>query len=217
VAHAAGLPNVAWITDMNQVLGRSCGNAVEVLEAVRFLRNEEVDARLAEITRTLAAEMLVMGHLAPDVGAALKTVDAALSSGAALVRFERMVVALGGPAGFAERPHEYMSAAPVRRDVVARSSGWVDQVATRDIGIALIALGGGRRSSADRIDPRVGFTGVAAPGLAVAAGDVLATVHAANEADARAACATLERAIHVGDARPTPSPILVERVSAASR
>jgi thymidine phosphorylase len=214
VAHGAGLANVAWITDMNQVLGRTCGNAVETLEAVNFLKGAESDARFGLVVETLAVEMLVMGRLAPDADAARARVRKALASGEALERFSRMVAALGGSAGFVERAERDLPAAPVQRPFRAASDGWVQRVATRELGLAVIELGGGRSGAGDAIDPRVGFTQLAALGDRVAAGDVLAIVHAATDADAEAALARLPRIIHVGDAPPADQPVLITRVSA---
>ena len=103
VANGAGLPTRALVTDMNQVLGHSAGNALEVLEAVAFLRGEHQAPRLMQVTRLLCAEALQIGRLAADEAAALARIDAVLADGSALQHFARMVAALGGPADFCER------------------------------------------------------------------------------------------------------------------
>ena len=87
VAAGAGLPTRAWLTDMNQVLGSTCGNAVEVLEAVDFLKGRLVEPSQLAVTRTLSAELLLMGGLARDDADALRQVDQALASGRALEQF----------------------------------------------------------------------------------------------------------------------------------
>ena len=212
VAGSSGLRTCAWITDMNQVLGRSCGNALEVLEAVRFLQGAEQDPRLHLVIRTLAAELLVMGHLDADVEAAGARIDAVLANGRALDHFARMVSALGGENDFVEHAAERLPAAPVQRPLLAARGGWLDRVATRDLGLACIELGGGRHKAEDSVDPRVGFTRVAAPGERVEAGDVLAMVHAARESDAEMVCELLEGAFAIADAPPESSSILVARV-----
>jgi thymidine phosphorylase len=213
VAGGCGLRTCAWITDMNQVLGRTCGNAVEVLESVQLLRGDEPDARLATVVRTLSAELLVLGGLDANRESAEARIARAISSGAALEHFARMVHALGGTADFVEHAAERLPRAPVQRPVAAGRGGWVSGVATREIGIACIELGGGRRKSEDAIDPRVGFTQVAAPGDRVEAGGVLAMVHAANEADALAASRSLEKFFTIADAAPHVPPVLVERMA----
>ena len=213
VANGAGLPTQAWITDMNQVLGHSCGNAVEVHEALAFLQGTRRDARLLDVTRMLSAELLLIGKLVDTRDAALARVDAALSSGAALERFARMVAALGGPADFCERASHYLAAAPVVRPVLAVRSGWVHRMATRDIGLAVIELGGGRRQASDVVDHRVGFSQVVGIGQRVEHGEPLAMVHAASDAAADAASARLAGLIQVGDERRAVTPALIERIA----
>jgi thymidine phosphorylase len=212
VANGAGLPTRALVTDMNQVLGHAAGNAVEVLEAVRFLRGEHQAPRLLQVTRLLCAQALCIGRLADDEEAALAQVDAALARGTALEHFARMVAALGGPADFCDRPAHYLPAAPVVRPVPAPPAGWVLRKATRDIGLAVVQLGGGRRKAGDRVDHRVGFSDVVSIGERVERGQPLAQVHAANAADAEAAVAALQRCIVIGDAPGEPVPLLIARV-----
>ncbi|MFO1215440.1 MAG: thymidine phosphorylase [Burkholderiaceae bacterium] len=213
VAHGAGLKTRALVTDMNQVLGHAAGNALEVREAVEFLRGEHQAPRLKQVTRLLCAEALQIGGLAADEAAALAKVDAALDSGAALERFARMVAALGGPADFCERPLQHLPQAPVQRPAPAPRAGWVQSKATREIGLAVVELGGGRRRASDAVDPRVGFSGVVSIGQHLAAGEPLATVHAASEAAAAAAVAALQRGIVLGDAPPAPTPLLIARIT----
>jgi thymidine phosphorylase len=212
VATGAGLPTRALVTDMNQVLGHAAGNAVEVAEAVQFLRGEHQAPRLKEVTRLLGAEALQIGGLAADEADALARVDAALAGGAALEHFARMVAALGGPADFCDRAAHYLPAAPVQREVPAPRAGWVQAKATRDVGLAVVELGGGRRKASDRIDHRVGFSDVVSIGQHVERGEALAVVHASSDAAAAAAAATLQRCIRVGDAPPAPTPLLIARV-----
>ena len=210
VACGAGLPTHAWITDMNQVLGDTVGNALEMQEALEFLQCKRQEPRLLEVTRMLSAEMLQLGGLVADVPAGLVRVDEALRSGAALERFARMVAALGGPTDFCERPARYLRAAPVRLEVKAPRTGWVTGMATRDIGLALIVLGGGRRVATDAIDHAVGMADFVQVGQRLALADTLAVVHAAS-ADAAQACAqALLEHIHIGDAAPATAPVLIE-------
>lgn len=216
VANGAGLPTRAWITDMNQVLGDNCGNALEVLEAVAFLKGERQEPRLLEVTRSLSAELLQLGGLAVDMAQGLKMVDAALASGQALERFACMVHALGGPVDFCERPADYLSAAPVQSQVLAQRAGWAHSMATRDIGLQVIALGGGRHMASDGIDARVGFSQVVQVGQRVEPGMVLAVVHAADEAAADAAARQLLQLISIGE-EPVPAQrVMLEKLDAGS-
>ncbi len=199
VANGAGLPTRALITDMNQVLGHSCGNAVEVWEALEFLSGKRREPRLLAVTQALCAELLVLGQLATDHDDAITRITRVLDDGSALEQFARMVAALGGPADFVDRAGEYLVAAPVCLPVPAARDGWVGEVATRDIGLQVIALGGGRRQASDRIDHRVGFSEVLAVGAQVRAGDALAVVHAADDAAAQLAVGKLVELIRLSD------------------
>jgi len=213
VATGAGLPTRAWITDMNQVLGHTAGNALEVLEAVAFLKGQATEPRQLEVTRRLSAELLLMGGLAVDEAEALQKIDQALQSGQGLEQFSRMVTALGGPADFVERPTHYLASAPVTLAVPAPRSGFVSSMATRDIGLAVVELGGGRRLASDTVDPRVGFSDVVQIGQAVQAGEPLAMVHAADDASAERARQSLLTLIHIGEAAPVLAPVLVKYIT----
>ena len=202
------MPTRAWITDMNQVLGHTAGNALEVMEAVDFLKGQATEPRQLEVTRRLSAELLVMGGLAVDETDALQKVDQTLKSGRGLEQFSRMMSALGGPADFVDRPAHYLPAAPVQLTVPAPRSGWVTGMATRDIGLAVVELGGGRRQASDTVDPRVGFTQFAQIGQPVQAGEPLAVVHAANAAAAEQAQRSLQALIQIGDAPITLAPVM---------
>lgn len=212
VANGAGLPTRAWITDMNQVLGDSCGNALEMHEAVAFLNGQRREARLLEVTRCLSAELLLIGGLATDTDQALRQVDAALDSGRALAHFSRMVAALGGPGDFAERSSHYLPSAPVQLPVPAPRSGWVRAMDTRAIGLLVVELGGGRRQASDTVDPRVGFSQWVQRGQYVHTGDLLAMVHAATTPAAQAAQQALIRLLELGDSVPQETPVLVTRL-----
>ncbi|WP_342617831.1 thymidine phosphorylase [Rhodoferax sp. GW822-FHT02A01] len=212
VANGAGLPTRAWITDMNQVLGDSCGNALEVREAVEFLAGARQEPRLLEVTLALGTELLQLGGLAKDGDHGLRLAGDALHSGRALQHFGRMVHALGGPADFCERYTSYLSAAPVQQIVKAPRAGWVQAMQTRDIGLIVIALGGGRQRVIDRIDARVGLSNMVQLGQHVEVGDTLAVVHAADASAALEAQQNLLGLIEIGDQPVTPRSPMVERV-----
>jgi thymidine phosphorylase len=210
VAGDAGLRTVAWLTDMNQVLGHDVGNALEVREAIDFLAGRRRESRLHAVTSTLAREMLVLGGLALDAAAAAGPVENALTSGAAAERFARMVAALGGPGDLLERPEGHLAAAPVRVPVTPERAGVVTRVDARMIGLVVVALGGGRRHAEDAVDPAVGLADMRGPGDPVGPDRPLAVVHARSKADATDAAAAVRAAMVVGDgpAGPVGSPVL---------
>jgi thymidine phosphorylase len=212
VAGGAGLPTVALLTDMDQVLGSSAGNALEVLESAEYLTGAAREPRLHEVTLALAASLLVQGGLAPDEEVARARAEEALSSGAAAERFARMVAELGGPGDFLERPAEHLAAAPVVRAVAPERSGVVAGMDCRAVGLVITGLGGNRTTEADRIDPAVGLTEIAPVGAEVGPGRPLAVVHARDEAGFAAAEAALRAAVRLGDEAPEERPAVAGRV-----
>ncbi|MCG8694694.1 MAG: thymidine phosphorylase [Minwuiales bacterium] len=205
VANGAGLPTAALLTDMNQVLGDTAGNAVEVAEAIAFLTGRRREPRLYEVTKALAAELLVLGGMM-DAAAAPMAVDGALDSGTAAERFAQMVASLGGPTDLLEAPDRYLEIAPVRRAVIAPRRGFVTGIDTRRVGLAVLTLGGGRRLATDKVDHGVGLTAVQGPGFRTAPNRPLAVIHARSEADADTAEAALLAAYSLGDGEPRLTP-----------
>lgn len=216
VGGAAGLPMVALLTDMSQALGEDVGNALEVAEAIDVLAGRRRDGRLLEVTLALASELLVLGGLAKDDATARAAADRSLDSGAAAERFARMVAALGGPTDLLDRPHRHLAAAPVQRPVVPARAGVIEAVDARALGQLLVALGGGRRTAEDVIDPAVGLAAVRGVGDRVGPDRPLAVIHARTDADAAAGATVLCRAVTVGDAAPRPGSPVLRRLPSAS-
>lgn len=198
VSTMAGLPCRALITDMNQPLARSAGNALEVMEAIDFLTGHYRQPRLAEVVFALSSEMLVLGGLAKKPKPARLLLDKAIESGAAAEKFARMVSMQGGPSDLLEQPSRYLSAAPVIRPLLARVKGGIEYMDTRAIGLAIVSLGGGRKSSGDIIDHRVGLSDFLLVGDTVEEGEPILTIHAADETSWQLAAQTLSEAIIIG-------------------
>lgn len=217
VARAAGLPTVALITDMNQVLGSTAGNALEVAEALAFLTGDwphagsgsgpnhgrqghgspARDPRLLALTLALAGQVLHLGGLADSVEDGRMRAARTLADGSAAERFARMVAALGGPADVLRAGG--LPQAPVVRELRAARDGVLTAVDTRALGLAVVELGGGRRRAGQAVDPRVGLAGVCPLGSPVQAGQPLAWVHAADEAQAGRALQALGPAFTVSE------------------
>jgi thymidine phosphorylase len=186
VAVGAGVPTTALITDMNEVLAQSAGNAVEVREAIRYLRGDQRTPKLHEVTVALCAEMLVIGKLASDLNAAREQVEKVLANGAAAERFAQMVAALGGPHDIIDNYTQHLPLAAVAKPVFATaeqlaSGARVSAIATRQLGVAVVALGGGRRRSSDSLDYSVGLDELAMIGQRIDQQTPLAMVYAADE------------------------------------
>jgi thymidine phosphorylase len=158
--------------------------------------------------------MLRLGGLAAEEAEGLRRMEAAIASGRAAEIFARMVAALGGPADILERPDEHLSAAPVRRPVHPEEAGHVEAVATRDLGLAVVALGGGRAHPDHSIDHAVGLVDLAAIGERVDSTLPLGIVHARSEDAAEAAAAALRRAYRIAPGPTTPGPVVHHRIGA---
>ena len=215
VGTGAGLKVSALLTDMNQSLAPCAGNAIEVRCALDYLTGKHRPARLHEVTLALCAEGLVSAGLAANADEARVKLQACLDSGAAAERFARMVRLLGGPADLIERPDAYLATAPIVVDFVAPTSGVVTAFDTRALGMAVVALGGGRLRSDQEIDPAVGLSEIVELGAAVQAGQPLMRIHARSEADAATAAQRLSDALRIeGSGAPTLPPLVWQRIGA---
>lgn len=203
-ATGAGVATRALITDMNQILGTTAGNALEVVETLDYLSGKHREPRLHQLTLELGANMLLLGKLYKDKAAAIAALELSLSSGKAAEIFAKMVTALGGPADLLERPQQYLAAAPVVEPVIAPYSGELQYTNTTGLGMAVVRLGGGRSHPSQQIDPAVGFSQIVAAGSQVVAGQPLAFVHAQTTAAAEVAKAEFLAACRLGSAALPP-------------
>ncbi len=220
VANGAGCRTTALVTDMNEVLGTTAGNAVEVREAIAYLAGEGGpgagggrEPRQHEVTMALSAELLVTGGLFTSTGEARAACEHALASGEAAERFARMVTALGGPADLLERPDAYLPLPAVTVPVLPARAGFVAAEDARAIGLAIVGMGGGRVRADQRIDHAVGFTGVAPIGAAVGPERPLCLVHARTAAQAEAAATEVRAAVTIADRPPAATPVILGRVA----
>ncbi|MBA3446288.1 MAG: thymidine phosphorylase, partial [Pseudaminobacter sp.] len=212
VANGAGLKTSALITGMNEPLASAAGNAVEVENAVDFLTGRFRDARLEQVTLALAAEMLQAAGIAGAQKEGLQRATEVLQNGQAAELFSRMVSELGGPSDFIEKPSSYLPKAKVELAVKAGRQGFVTGIATRDIGLAVVTLGGGRTRPEDNVDHAVGITRLTPVGAEIRVGDTLCLVHARSDADAQNAAAAIRSAYVVGEARPPAQKAIIRRI-----
>ncbi|MHA2827166.1 thymidine phosphorylase [Vibrio harveyi] len=213
VANGAGTKTTAILTDMNQVLASSAGNAVEVREAVRFLTGEYRNPRLLEVTMASCAEMLVLGKLAENTEDARAKLMEALDNGKAAECFGKMVAGLGGPADFVENYDNYLEKAEIIKPVYATETGVVSAMDTRAIGMAVVSMGGGRRVATDEIDYAVGFDNFIRLGEVADSDKPLAVIHARTEEQWEEAAKALRSAITVGGEY-TPTPEVYRQIRA---
>lgn len=206
-----GVPVVALMTAMDRPLGRACGNALEVEEAIHALHGEG-PPDVMEVTYTLGAEMLVLAGVARSTDEARRRMEVSLSSGKALEKFAQVIEAQGGDARVIDDP-SLLPQARVVEFYAAPRAGVVSRVEPRAVGRGIIALGGGRRTMEDAIDPSVGFVIRARPGDVVAVGEPLATIFARDEAGVAAGMAALGEAITLADEADPPLPLVSHRIA----
>lgn len=210
-ANAAGCPTAAVLSDMNQPLVPSLGNALEVAEAMRVLTGA-ASGPLAEITAVLGGVVLCGGGLAPDVDTGAAAVAKAIASGAAAEAFGRMIAAQGGPLGFVEDWARFLPEATVIREVAAPAAGYVAGFAGEALGLTVVGLGGGRQVESDTVDPSVGISDILPMGAWVEKGQPLARVHAARTDGADRAVAEVQAAVTLSDTRPEVPRLIRDRI-----
>jgi thymidine phosphorylase len=214
-AERAGTRCKALITDMNQPLGWTAGNSLELNEAIDFLTGSRRNPRMEEVVIGIALEMLKSGGLAKNSGEGRKQLYSVLDNGQAAERFAQNIREQGGPADLLEKRSAYLESAPLIRPVVAPESGWISAVDTREMGMAVLRLGGGRMQVEDTIDPRVGFSEMLSVGDAVERGQSLCMVHAGNEGELQAAMERVTVAISISAEETEPLPAIYEHISGA--
>ena len=213
-AATAGLKTHALITDMNEVLGQTAGNAVEIAESIEFLTNNNRESRLNEVVAALCAEMLILTGVEKDHSAARGKVEAAITSGEAAEVFSRMVAELGGPADFLDKYTEYLPKAAICKPVRPSEVGYLAGTDAHAIGNAIIQIGGGRQQLGDELDLAVGITDIAQIGEMVGADRPLGVVHAASEEDADLAAGLIREACTISADQPAERPVIYETLTA---
>jgi pyrimidine-nucleoside phosphorylase len=210
-----GCPVVALFTAMDRPLGRACGNALEVAESIAALEGDGPDD-LMEVTFALGAEMLMLGGGVKSVDDGWRMMDNAITSGLAREKFGEILEAQGGDRSILDDISR-LPIAEAKREFLAPREGFITQVAPRVVGHGIIALGGGRRTMADDIDPSVGFIIAAKPGDRVEKGQPLATVHARDENGLAIGEAALREAIVIADSKKESLELVSHRMTATGR
>ncbi|MGM0480470.1 MAG: thymidine phosphorylase [Pseudomonadota bacterium] len=218
VANSVGVKTSALLTDMNEPLASAAGNAVEVQLAIDYLTGAHRGQRLHQVTEALAAEMVMLGGLADDRSQALAMVNKALSSGAAAERFARMVATLGGPDDLLEKPQQHLAQAKIVKPLTVKdagltTSGFISAIDTRAIGMAVVALGGGRRMATDSLNYAVGLTQLAELRSPLSADTRLAVIHADSESDWQQAADMVAKAFTVAEQQPASAEMIYQRVT----
>ena len=199
VADKNGVKTSALVTDMNQVLGLNVGNGLEVLETIRYLRNEKVDPRLDQVTVSLGGELLFIGGIVDSAEDGRARIRNARKDGSAAEYFAKMVQALGGPTDLIEHSEHHLEKAAVVVPVIPKQSGYIVKMDARQIGLALVKLGGGRTRADQKIDYAVGFENFAELNDYVSQQQPIALVHARTNSEADQAILTIQQACVIAE------------------
>ncbi len=211
VANGAGLKTTALITDMDEPLAPCAGNALEVAHAAEFLLGRLSNSRVEDINLSLGAELLVSAGLAATQAEARQKLQATLTSGKAAEHFDRMTRALGGPADFLANHRKHLKRAPIIKPVYADDEGVVASIRTRELGLAVIELGGGRRVASDMINPAVGLENLLGKGYRTDFETPLCMIHAQTNGDFEKAAGIVKAAYTIGE-NGASGPNIIERI-----
>ncbi len=212
-ANAAGCRTSAVITDMNQPLAPALGNALEICEVMKAMTNGR-NTPLAEISAELGGVLLVDAGMCATLDEGRKKLAEIIRSGRAAERFGRMMAAVGAPLHFVDNWSRYLPEASVILEVPAPSTGYVTAMDGEALGLAVVALGGGRQVESDVIDPAVGISNIVRLGDKLDKGAPLAIIHAAREDAAQQTAQAVLQAISLGPDSPSLPGIVHERITA---
>jgi thymidine phosphorylase len=212
VANGAGLKTTALITDMDEPLAPVAGNALEVAHAAEYLLQRRENARVNDVTLALGAELLVSAGISKDIATARAKLETTVSSGKAAEHFERMVALLGGPQDFLSTYDTHLRRAPIIKPVFAIRAGIVSSIVTRNLGLAVIELGGGRRVATDTINHAVGLDRLLGKGSRVDFETPLCMVHAQSEDDFEKAAAIVKSTYSIAESGAS-GPNIIERIA----
>lgn len=210
-----GVRTEAVVSDMGQPLGRYVGNALEVYECVKVLRNEIEPAILPtwELSLELSARMLVLSGIAADLGSARSMCEAKLESGQALERFRLNIECQGGDPVVCDKPEVLLDVQVHKCEVFAETSGFISDIDTLAIGNAICEIGGGRTKADDIVDPGVGFSSELKIGGEIAKGETIGVLFCRNAGQVSMVREKILKAYRVSASRPAPSQLVHEVIN----
>ncbi len=208
IAHLAKRTAVALISDMNQPLGNAVGNALETQEAIETLHGRG-PADFREHCLEIAAHMLKLGGIAPDLSTARHRAETALTNGEGLTFFRALVIAQNGDVSYVDDPKKFPPA-PIIETIPAPRSGTLAGIHARIVGETAVALGAGRAKKGDPVDYAVGIVIHHKVGDFVERGTPLFTIHANRQTSLDEAREALLEAHTWSDAPVTPNPLFFE-------
>ena len=212
-ANGAGTKTTALLTDMDSILGTTVGNALELQEALSYLKGEKADSRLDEVTMALCAELLLNSNLAQTKEEAEQKLRHTISSGLAYEHFVKMATLLGADSKILENFATLKPKAPYVEPIYPTTSGYVTAIDTRQVGLGVIMLGGGRTHPEQKINYTTGFTSFCQIGDKVDAKTPLCYIHAEDKDKIKEVAEFVRQAITVADTKSAPSPVILRKIA----
>ena len=206
IGKLAGRKTIAVVTDMNQPLGFSVGNTLEVREAVEILQGK-YESDLKVVAFALASRMLIASGICETENGALEKLEDALSSGKALVKLAQMIEAQGGNPDLVN-DISLIPAASKIIPVKAEKSGYIKEINTPEVGYSAMLLGAGRIKKEDEIDHSVGIWLKKRLGDYIEKGESFAEFHVNDETNLETAVKRFRDAYSVGDEQPDELPLI---------
>lgn len=210
IGRRMGRNMTALVTDMNQPLGRTAGNAVEVIESIESLQGNGPDD-LMEITLALAGHMLLLAGKAESLESARATLQDHIDTGSAFRKLRQMVEMHGGDLSTIDDPG-LLPRARIKEPYASPRAGYVEWADAERIGRACAVLGAGRSKVEDSVDPSVGITHLTKIGEQVRKGSPLLVIHANDEAQVTAAIGELDNAFRISESEPDAPTLIVETI-----
>jgi pyrimidine-nucleoside phosphorylase len=214
IGNRSGVRTEAYLTAMDAPLGCAIGNANEVIESIETLKGKG-PRDLERLSVTLAARMLVLARISPDMTAAERRVRQALASGEGLEKFRQMIAFQGGNPAVTD-DYSLLPSAPRRSVVSAGRDGFITSMDAFRVGRASMLLGAGRDQASDVIDPGVGITILAKPGDRVRSGDPVFELFYRGDERLGDAIRMATDAIDIGDNPPSAAPLIIGEITQAN-
>ncbi|RKZ34823.1 thymidine phosphorylase, partial [bacterium] len=194
VGNLYGVPTVALLTDMNQPLGEYVGNALEVVESIKYLRTELIPPDFHTVTMTLGAIMLTLSGVVENILQGKQMLEKKLQSGEALEKFAEFISAQGGDANVINNT-DLLPTAPECGKFPASADGFIASFDTTGIGMLGVEMGAGRKKMDDIVDPRVGFRFLKKTGDKVCRGETVAIIYGADISQVKFAISEMEKLV----------------------
>ncbi len=215
VAKIMNLPTRAVLTNMDQPLGYSAGNAIELKESIEVLKNEKqadlCSADLKELTIQLCAQMLELGKVTRNLTEGRRLAHSRLADGSAWKVFRELVREQGGNLEAIENP-QAIPLAPQKKVYTAKKSGYIVKMNTESLGRILIELGGGRKVASDQIDPTVGLVFHQKLGAKIKVGEPVVTVYARNDAELDPLMERVAQSVQISAAKKPVPKLILEQI-----